>query len=91
MRHKSDNVLVTVQVASEFHPVPPLQSTVEMVYDANDSDNSSSLLEEERALVDVRPFLSLMDPVGVYIVMVCPWTDHILARNLLLKVEADLS
>ena len=29
--------------------------------------------------------------VGVYIVMVCPWTDHILARNLLLKVEADLS
>ncbi len=28
--------------------------------------------------------------VGVYIVMVCPWTDHILARNLLLKVEADL-
>ena len=29
--------------------------------------------------------------VGVYIVMVCPWTDHILARNLLLEVEADLS
>ena len=29
--------------------------------------------------------------VGVYIVMVCPWTDHILARNPLLKVEADLS
>ena len=29
--------------------------------------------------------------VGVYIVMVCPWTDHILARNPLLEVEADLS
>ena len=28
--------------------------------------------------------------VGVYIVMVCRWTDHILARNLLLEVEADL-
>ena len=29
--------------------------------------------------------------VGVYIFMVWPWTDHILARHLLLKVEADLS
>jgi len=29
--------------------------------------------------------------VGVYTVMVCRWTDHILARNLLLEVEADLS
>ena len=29
--------------------------------------------------------------VGVYIVMECPWTDHILARNPLLEVEADLS
>jgi len=29
--------------------------------------------------------------VGVYIVMVCRWTDHILARNPLLEVEADLS
>ncbi len=29
--------------------------------------------------------------VGVYIVMVCPWTDHILARTPLLEVEADLS
>jgi hypothetical protein len=29
-------------------------------------------------------------PVGVYIVMVCRWTDHILARNPLLEVEADL-
>ena len=29
--------------------------------------------------------------VGVYIVMVCQWTDHILARNPLLEVEADLS
>jgi len=28
--------------------------------------------------------------VGVYIVMVCQWTDHILARNSLLEVEADL-
>ena len=28
--------------------------------------------------------------VGVYIVMVCQWTDHILARNPLLEVEADL-
>ena len=28
--------------------------------------------------------------VGVYIVMVCRWTDHILARNPLLEVEADL-
>jgi hypothetical protein len=28
--------------------------------------------------------------VGVYIVMVYPWTDHILARTLLLAVEADL-
>ncbi len=28
--------------------------------------------------------------VGVYIVMVCPWTDHIVARTLLLAVEADL-
>ncbi len=62
MRHKLDNVLVTVQVALEFHPVPPLQSNVEMVYDANDSDDSSFLLKEERALVDVRPFLSPMNP-----------------------------
>ena len=30
-------------------------------------------------------------PVGVYVVMVCPWTDHILARTPLLEVEADLS
>jgi hypothetical protein len=29
--------------------------------------------------------------VGVYIVMVCQWTDHILARNPLLEVQADLS
>ncbi len=29
--------------------------------------------------------------VGVYTVMVCRWTDHILARNPLLEVEADLS
>jgi len=29
--------------------------------------------------------------VGVYIVMVCPWTDHIIARIPLLEVEADLS
>jgi len=29
--------------------------------------------------------------VGVYIIMVRPWTDHILARNPLLEVEADLS
>jgi len=29
--------------------------------------------------------------VGVYIVMVCPWTDHILARTPLLEIEADLS
>jgi len=29
--------------------------------------------------------------VGVYIVMVCPWRDHILARNPFLEVEADLS
>jgi hypothetical protein len=29
--------------------------------------------------------------VGVYIVMVCPRTDHNLARNPLLEVEADLS
>ncbi len=28
---------------------------------------------------------------GVYIVMVCPWTDYILARNPLLEVEADFS
>ncbi len=28
--------------------------------------------------------------VGDYIVMVCSWTDHILARSLLLAVEADL-
>jgi len=29
--------------------------------------------------------------VGVYIVMVCPWTYHILSRNPLLEVEMDLS
>jgi len=29
--------------------------------------------------------------VGVYLVMVCPWTDHIFARNPLLEVEVDLS
>jgi hypothetical protein len=28
--------------------------------------------------------------VGDYIVMVCQWTDHILARNPFLEVEADL-
>ncbi len=32
-----------------------------------------------------------MGGVGVYTVMVCRWTDHILARNPLLGVEADLS
>jgi hypothetical protein len=32
-----------------------------------------------------------MVSIGVYIVMVCPWTDHILARTPLLEVEADLS
>jgi len=31
------------------------------------------------------------EDVGVYTVMVCRWTDHILARNPLLEVEADLS
>ena len=34
---------------------------------------------------------SNMASVGVYIAMVCLWTDHILARNPLLEVEADLS
>jgi hypothetical protein len=34
---------------------------------------------------------AMVSTVGVYIVMVCPWTDHILARNPLLEVEADLS
>ena len=29
--------------------------------------------------------------VGVYTVMECRWTDHILARNPLLEIEADLS
>jgi hypothetical protein len=28
--------------------------------------------------------------VGVYIVMVCQWTHHILARNPFLEVEVDL-
>ena len=32
-----------------------------------------------------------LEAVGVYTVMVCRWTDHILARNPLLEVEADLS
>jgi hypothetical protein len=32
-----------------------------------------------------------LETVGVYTVMVCRWTDHILARNPLLEVEADLS
>ncbi len=36
-------------------------------------------------------FLNLLASVGVYIVMVCRWTDHILARNPLLEVEADPS
>jgi branched-subunit amino acid transport protein len=46
------------------------------------SDVLSSILTSSTRIVTV---------VGVYIVMVCPWTDHILARNPLLKVEADLS
>jgi hypothetical protein len=33
-----------------------------MVYDANDSVDSSSLLEEEKALLDARSVPSLMDP-----------------------------
>ncbi len=33
-----------------------------MVCDVNDSDDSSSLLEEEKALVDAQSFLSPMDP-----------------------------
>ena len=32
----------------------------------------------------------LIECVGVHIVMVCPWTDHILARTPLLEVEVDL-
>ena len=36
-------------------------------------------------------FTEYKDIVGVYTVMVCRWTDHILARNPLLEVEADLS
>jgi len=39
---------------------------------------------------DVGEFTEILD-VGVYTVMVCRWTDHILARNPLLEVEADLS
>jgi hypothetical protein len=33
----------------------------------------------------------ILQAVGVYKVMVCRWTDQILARNPLLEVEADLS
>ncbi len=40
---------------------------------------------------DPQPKATPLVSVGVYIVMVCRWTDHILARNPLLQVEADLS
>jgi phage-related holin len=37
---------------------------------------------------DLGEFAEILDDVvGVYIVMVCPWTDHILARNCLLKLK----
>jgi len=39
----------------------------------------------------VAPATMVVVVVGVYTVMVCRWTDHILARNPLLEVEADLS
>jgi hypothetical protein len=47
--------------------------------------------EAKRGLVGApkMDFMRLRN-VGVYIVMVCRWTDHILARNPLLEVEADL-
>ena len=42
-------------------------------------------------MLDVTVMSAVQQIVGVYIFMVCSWTDHILARNLLLEVEADLS
>ncbi len=62
MRRKLGINLLIVQVASEFHLVPPQQSNMEMVYDASDSVYSSSLLEEEKVLVDTRSSLNPMDP-----------------------------
>jgi hypothetical protein len=45
----------------------------------------------EDRLVCHHPISQPFTTVGVYTVMVCRWTDHILARNPLLEVEADLS
>jgi hypothetical protein len=53
------------------------------------------VVSRERPVDTLAPLAKLVGTallgVGVYIAMVCPWTDHILARNPLLKVEADLS
>ena len=53
-----------------------------------DKDDWGKLKRVLKYLNDTK-YLKLS--VGVYIVMICPWTDHILARNPLLEVEADLS
>jgi hypothetical protein len=49
------------------------------------------LLDTDLTVTRIMGPVARVDHVGVYIVMVCPWTDHILARNPLLEVEADLS
>ncbi len=51
--------------------------------------NVSMHEDNSRALV-LEKTLPPQFTVGVYIVMVCRWTDHILARNPFLEVEEDL-
>jgi hypothetical protein len=63
-------------------PPPPAVSVLPVVLPLDPPDDSVALPPRVPERVH---------HVGVNIVMVCPWTNHILARNLLLKVEADLS
>ena len=67
-----------------------IEGVMDILSEANVDQHLSDIIEAY-LLAQGRRMMKDCIPVGVYIVMLCPWTDHILARNPLLKVEADLS
>ena len=66
-----------------------------MQWTEDDLDSGGGLMTNKNKSLasesDGDVFVGTIPSVGVYTVMVCRCTDHILARNPLLEVEADLS